>query len=97
MIPHQGKKLKWKVHHVKGYQDQDSYKVLDQWAFLNVEVNLLAQTYWYETRNPLCQQQQEVSGEGYTVWIGKQKICSKFNAHSQTNNSKKVGEMRHPN
>ncbi len=42
--------------HVKGYQDQDPYRALYQWASLNLEVNILANVYWQETRQIFRQQ-----------------------------------------
>ncbi len=48
--------LKLRIWHVKGHQDQDPYKVLDQWASLNIEVNLLAHACWHETKQIPLQQ-----------------------------------------
>ncbi len=43
--------LEWKVYNVKGHQDKDPYKVLDQWASLNVKVHLLTQAYWHKIQH----------------------------------------------
>ncbi len=68
--------LCWKSRHVKGHQDNDTSTPLDRWARLNVEVDYLAQKYWQETQDIPLHHQQRIRAEGWTVWLGKKKVCS---------------------
>ncbi len=38
--------IKWMTRHIKGHQNEDPYKVLDRWAKLNVQVDILAKASW---------------------------------------------------
>jgi exonuclease III len=40
--------LTWEFHHVRGHQDDHiGYSLLDRWAALNVDMDLLAKMYWH--------------------------------------------------
>ena len=46
--PLQASPIQWKFRHVKGHQDEDPEAVLDHWAFLNIQMDNLAKSYWQE-------------------------------------------------
>ncbi len=71
--------IKQTISHLKGHQDEDPYRVLDRWAKLNVQVDILVKAYWAETRDiPLNQHEQRIRGEGWTILMGKRKVCSRL-------------------
>ncbi len=67
--------VKKTMKHIKGHQDKNPFKVLDRWAKLNIQVDLIAKAYWEETvRITLQQYQQRIFGKGLTVWARNQNI-----------------------
>lgn len=68
--------LTWKWRHVKGPQDDDPFAVLDKWATRNVEMDMIAKSYWH-AMSPLGPFKNIRLGHAlWPLFINGQKISS---------------------
>jgi hypothetical protein len=68
--------IQWSFRHVKGHQDNDPMAELDQWARLNIEMDLRAKAHWYDTHETSHDIQYSIPSEPWSVWIQGRKLCS---------------------
>ena len=71
--------ITWRHKHVKGHQDEDEDRVLDEWAIANVEVDRLADEYWTEKYSHgirLRPQPPRMPGEGWRVLLDERPLVA---------------------
>jgi hypothetical protein len=69
--------IQWTFRHVKGHQDEDPEAVLDRWAFLNIQMDNLAKSYWQEQLHSAASTTtQALAGEYWPVFLNGRKVHS---------------------
>ncbi len=63
MLTGEGNPDHMEAGHIKGHQDRNPFKKLDQWTKLNVELNHIAQGYLQEIQNNPGGQQLQMNTE----------------------------------
>jgi hypothetical protein len=87
-------KITWKFRHVRGHQDNHiSYRLLDIWGQLNVEMDSLAKAYWNETYN-IAPPFYPLSNYGWSIWIGERKL-STWDRQALYNHAQSISILDH--
>ena len=68
---------------VKGHQDDDPTHDLDEWACLNIKMDMWAKYFWEITHQDSAPRQQKIDREPWALWIGDKKICRELRAQIQ--------------
>ena len=67
--------IAWPSRWVKGHQDDDPTCKLDNWARLNIGMDLRAKYFWELTHNGDAPRQLRINREPWPLWIGGNKVC----------------------
>jgi hypothetical protein len=72
--------IQWRFRHVKGHQDDNPNAELDEWAKLNIDMDLRAKTFWYSRSSQSRPIQYAIHAEPWSVWINGRKLCTDLHA-----------------
>jgi len=67
--------ITWLSRWVKGHQDDDPTYELDEWAKLNIEMDLRAKAHWENSYGRGGPVQYSIQGEPWVLRLGRQKVC----------------------
>ena len=75
--------ITWAYLHVRGHQDADGAKILDEWALANIETDEMADAYWTTRYGPEAITRERpiparMPGEGWRVNLGTRKVVNKI-------------------
>jgi hypothetical protein len=66
---------------VKGHQDDNPIAELDEWAQLNIAMDIRAKAFWYSRSAQSRPIQYAVYSEPWSVWIKGRKLCTNLHTH----------------
>jgi hypothetical protein len=73
--------VQWHFRHVKGHQDDNPVAELDEWAQLNIAMDLRATTFWNLRSTQTRSIQYAVNSEPWSIWIAGRKLCTDVHTH----------------